>query len=93
MQTKLPGSIGPTVEAILPASKAMMGRNGDVTNDVVRESAKRSAALLVQKNRFVDDMGHRGTVKPVDAHYDLNSGAGHALWLDTETTSPTMYPA
>lgn len=47
--TKLPGSIGPMVDAILPAAKRMMCKEGDFIDNVVRESAKMTAEAIGQR--------------------------------------------
>jgi carbonic anhydrase len=44
--TKLPGSIGPMVEAIVPAAKAVQGMPGDFVDNAVRESARRTATKI-----------------------------------------------
>lgn len=72
--TKLPGSIGPMVDAILPAAQAMLGRPGDFVDNTVRESAKRTAAK-VAASPIVGELAHASKVKVVYARYDLDSGA------------------
>jgi carbonic anhydrase len=43
--TKLPGSIGPMVNAIVPAAKAVRSKLGDCVDNTVCESAKRADEL------------------------------------------------
>jgi carbonic anhydrase len=72
--TKLPGSIGPMVEAIVPAARAVLGKPGDFVDNAVRESAKRTAAKISGKSHIVEELAHQGKVKVVYARYDLASG-------------------
>lgn len=72
--TKLPGSIGPMVDAILPAAEAMKGKEGDFVANVVRESAKRTAEKIGSQSEIVSHLVHEGKVKIVYAIYDLDTG-------------------
>ncbi len=72
--TKLPGSIGPMVDAILPAAKAMMHKPGDFIDNTVRESARRTATKIVGKSKMIEELVHHGKVKVVYARYDLDTG-------------------
>jgi carbonic anhydrase len=72
--TKLPGSIGPMVDAILPAAKAMMGKEGDFVANTVRESAKMTAEKIGSQSEIVSHLVHEGKVKVVYATYDLDTG-------------------
>lgn len=72
--TKLPGSIGPMVDAILPAAKAMMGKEGDFVANTVRESAKLTAEKIGKESEIVSHLVHEGKVKIVYATYDLDTG-------------------
>lgn len=71
---KFPGSMGPMVEAIVPAAKAVHGRPGDFVDNAVRESAKRTAAKVASKSQIVGQLVKTGKVKVVAARYDLESG-------------------
>lgn len=71
--TKLPGSIGPMVDAILPAAKDLMGGEGDFVDNVVRESARRTAAKIGE-SPIVAELVHAGKVAIVHARYDLDTG-------------------
>ena len=71
---KLPGSIGPMVDAIVPAAQAMQGKPGDFINNVVRESARRAAAQIATTSEIVDHLAKDGKLKVVYARYDLDSG-------------------
>lgn len=72
--TKLPGSIGPMVDAILPAANAMKGKDGDFVANVVRESAKLTAEKIATQSEIVSHLAHEGKVKVVYATYDLDTG-------------------
>ena len=72
--TKLPGSIGPMVDAILPAAKAMRGKPGDFIDNTVRESARRTAASLPVRSKIVAGLVAKGKVKVVYGRYDLEIG-------------------
>lgn len=73
--TKLPGSIGPMVDAILPAAEDLLGKEGDFVDNVVRESAKRTAELIGTESEIVKELVAAGKVKVVYGRYDLDSGA------------------
>ncbi len=72
--TKLPGFIGPMVDAILPAAKAEMGKEGDFVANVVRENAKRTAEKIGTESEIVKHLVDEGKVKIVYAVYDLDTG-------------------
>jgi carbonic anhydrase len=72
--TKLPGSIGPMVNAIVPAAKAVYGKPGDFVDNTVRESAKRTAAKISTKSEIVSHLVKEGKVKVLAARYDLDDG-------------------
>jgi len=72
---KFPGSIGPMVEAIVPAAKAVHGRPGDFVDNTIRESAKRTAAQVASKSQIVAQLVKTGKVKVVAARYDLDRGS------------------
>jgi carbonic anhydrase len=72
--TKLPGSIGPMVEAILPAANAMKGKEGDFVANVVRESARLTAEKIGSQSEIVSHLVQEGKVKIVYATYDLDTG-------------------
>lgn len=63
-----PGSIGPMVDAIVPAAEAVYGHPGDFVDNTVRENAKRTAAKIAAS------LVARREVKVVAARYDLDSG-------------------
>lgn len=72
--TKLPGSIGPMVDAILPAAQSMKGKEGDFVANVVRESARLTADKIGKTSEIVSHLVHEGKVKIVYATYDLDTG-------------------
>jgi carbonic anhydrase len=72
--TELPGSIGPMVDAILPAAKAMMGKEGDFVANVVKESARLTAQMIGSQSEIVKHLVGEGKVKIVYAVYDLDTG-------------------
>lgn len=71
---QLPGHIGLMVDAILPAAKAMMGKEGDFVANTVRENARRVAEKIGTESEIVQHLVHQGKVKIVHAVYDLDSG-------------------
>jgi carbonic anhydrase len=73
--TKLPGSMGPMVAAIVPAAKAVWGKAGDFVDNAVRESARRTARKIGSKSEIVEELVHHRKVKIVYARYALNTGA------------------
>ena len=72
--TKLPGSIKPMVDAIVPAARSQKGKPGDFVDNSVRENAKRNAETILSKSKIVADLVHEGKVKVVYARYDLDTG-------------------
>ena len=72
--TDLPGSIGPMVAAILPAAIAMKGKDGNFVDNVVRESARRTALRITEESAIMSHLVHDGKVKVVYAIYDLDTG-------------------
>jgi carbonic anhydrase len=69
-----PGSIGPMVEAIVPAAVAVKDKPGDFVANAVRENAKRTAAQLAAESKIVADLVAAEKVKVVAAYYDLDTG-------------------
>jgi len=72
---RLPGSIGPMVNAIVPAALAMKGKPGDFVDNTVRESARRTAHKIATQSPVIKHLEHEDKVKVVYARYDLQSGA------------------
>ena len=73
-KTKFPGSIGPMVDAIVPAAQAVAGKPGDFVDLAVRESALRTARKVAGESAIVADLVKKGKVKVVAARYDLDTG-------------------
>lgn len=73
-KTKFPASIGPMVDAIVPAAKAVVGKPGDFVDNAVRESAMRTAAKIAAKSSIVADLIKKGKVKVIAGRYDLDDG-------------------
>lgn len=71
---KLPGSIKPMVDAIVPAAKAMKGKSGDFVDLSVRENARLNAEKVMSESDIVKEFAHEGKVKVVYARYDLDTG-------------------
>jgi carbonic anhydrase len=71
---KFPGSIGPMVNAIVPAAKAVYGKPGDFVDNTVRENAKRAAAQIATKSQIVSHLIRAKKIKVLAARYDLDSG-------------------
>ena len=72
--TTLPGSIGPMVNAIVPAAKAVRSKPGDFVDNTVRESAKRAATKVATESEIVSHLIKEDKVKVVAARYDLENG-------------------
>jgi carbonic anhydrase len=72
--TKLPGSIGPMIDAILPVAKDLMGKEGDLVDNVVHESARRTSVKIATTSEIVKGLIAEGKVKVVYASYDLDTG-------------------
>jgi carbonic anhydrase len=72
--TKFPGSIGPMVNAIVPAAKAVYRKPGDFVENTVRESAKRTATKIATKCEIVSHLIKASKVKVLAARYDLDDG-------------------
>jgi carbonic anhydrase len=72
--TKFPGSIGPMIEAIVPAAKAERGKAGDFLDNTIRESARRTAIKIATKSPIVAKFVKDKKVRVVAAHYKLDDG-------------------
>jgi carbonic anhydrase len=73
-QATFPGSIGPMVQAIVPAAKAVSGKPGDFVDNAIRESATRTARKVASDSSIVADLVKKGKVKIVAGRYDLDDG-------------------
>lgn len=73
-KAKFPGSIGPMVQAIVPAAKATASKGGDHVENTVRESALRTAHQIATRSPIVSALVKAGKVKVVAARYDLDDG-------------------
>ncbi|TBW40962.1 carbonic anhydrase [Siculibacillus lacustris] len=74
-KAKLPGSIGPMVEPILPAVKAAQKAGAtDLVDATVHESARRTAAKIPGRSKILSHLVHEGKVKIVAAYYALDTG-------------------
>jgi carbonic anhydrase len=78
---QFPGSIGPMVNAIVPAAKAVYGKPGDFVDNAVRESVKRTAVKIATKSAIVSELIKAHKVKVLTARYDLDSGRVEFLTL------------
>ena len=47
-KAKFPGSIGPMAKAISPTARDLLGKPGDFVENVLRESARRTARLIAR---------------------------------------------
>jgi carbonic anhydrase len=72
--TKFPGSIGPMVDAMVPAAKAVFGKPGDFVDNAIRESAKRTASKLATKSEIISGAVKGNKAKVMSAWYDLDNG-------------------
>jgi len=73
-QIRLPGSIGPMVEAIVPAALSVANEPGDFVDNAVRESARRTAAKIADDSEIVQHLQQDWKIKVVAAYYDLDTG-------------------
>ena len=72
--TRFPGFIGPLVNAIVPAARAVVGQSGDFLDNAVRENARRTAQTIATRSKLVAEAVALGKVRVLAAHYDLDSG-------------------
>jgi carbonic anhydrase len=77
--TVFPGSIGPMIEPIIPAALAVRTEAGDMVDNAVRESARRTAASLPLRSTLIGAGVATGKVKVVAAYYALATGAVQLL--------------
>jgi len=73
-KTRFPASIGPMVDAIVPAAQAVFGKPGDFVENAVRESALRTAKRIATDSSIIADLVKKGKVKVVAGRYDLDDG-------------------
>lgn len=71
---KLPGFIGPMVEAIVPAAKAVYRKPGDFVDNAVRENARLGAKKISTQSKIVQHLEHEGRLKVLYGRYDLDKG-------------------
>ncbi len=71
---KFPGSIGPMVNAIVPAAKAVYRKPGDFLDNAISESAKRTATKIASKSKIVSHLVKANKVKVAAARYNLDNG-------------------
>ncbi len=69
-----PGSIGPMIDPILPAALAVRDVPGDFVNNAAIESARRTAARIVEASPLIGGLVADGKVRIVSAIYDLGNG-------------------
>lgn len=72
--TRFPGHIGPLVDSIVPAARAVQGRPGDFLDNAVRENARRTARHITARSATMAQAVAQGRARVVAAHYDLDSG-------------------
>lgn len=72
---KLPGSIGKMVAKIVPAARAVQGRQGDFVANAVRENARRNALAIRENSEIVAGLEKAGELKIAYAVFDLDTGA------------------
>jgi len=73
-KTSFPGSIGPMVQAIVPAAQTTQGQPGNFIDNTVRESAQRTARKIATESTLVAELVRKGKVRVVAARYDLDDG-------------------
>lgn len=72
--TRFPGFIGPLVDTIVPAARAVEGLPGDFLDNAVREHARRTAQAIVTRSHTIAQAVAQDRVRVLAAHYDLDSG-------------------
>ena len=73
-KARFPGFIGPMVDAIVPAARAVVGQSGDFLDNAVRENSRRTAKKIATQSKLIAQGIAQGRVQVVAAHYDLHSG-------------------
>lgn len=73
-RTAFPGSIGPMVEAIVPAATRAKGLEGDHVDNTVRESARLTVQKIITQSDIIGGLVAKGKVQVVAARYDLDTG-------------------
>lgn len=73
-QARFPGFIGPLVESIVPAARAVADQPGDFVDNAVRENARRSAQAIATRSESIAQAVADGKVGVVAARYDLDTG-------------------
>jgi len=72
--TRFPSFIAPMVDAIVPAAQAVANKPGDFVENVVRESAIRTARKIATESSIVADLVAKKKVQVLAARYDLQEG-------------------
>ncbi len=70
-----PGVIGRMIAPIVPAALAVRDQPGDFADNAAKESARRTAKLVIAVSPLMADLAKDGKVKAVAAIYDLETGA------------------
>lgn len=73
-KTQFPGSIGPMVQAIVPAAEAVAAKTGDFVDNAIHESAMRTARRIATDSPIIAGLVKAGKVKVVAGRYDLEDG-------------------
>ena len=71
---KLPGSIGPMVEAIVPAAEAVQGKPGDFVDNAVREAPSELQRRLRPRANSSRTSSKTTKRRSWPARYDLDEG-------------------
>lgn len=71
---RFPGSMGPMVNAIVPAAKAVYRKPGDFVDNAIRESARRTAIKVATASKIVSHLVKENKVKVLAAYYGLDDG-------------------
>lgn len=71
---EFPGSIGPMIEPIIPAARAVRKLPGDFVDNTIRESAKRTADRLATASPILSGLVRGGKLRIVAARYGLADG-------------------
>ncbi|QKV52443.1 carbonic anhydrase [Comamonas antarctica] len=71
---RFPGFIGPLVDAIVPAARAVIDQPGDFVDNAVRENARRTAHAIATRSAAMAQAVAAGELRVVAAYYDLDTG-------------------
>ncbi|MBD0271436.1 MAG: carbonic anhydrase [Acetobacteraceae bacterium] len=69
-----PGSIGDVARPIVPAVRAVRGRQGDLLGNAVRENAIMAAQSMIERSPVLQEAVRKDKLRVIAAHYGLANG-------------------